>query len=238
MLQKSHSIIIKYIKYADADLIVHAFTRDLGMKTFYVKGVLKSKGGKLKKSWFQPLNQLEIVGFYNSKGQLNQIREAVLLHQYTTLHTDIVKQSLTLFISEVLMQVLQEETVDEELFDFISDSLRQMDQMEKVANFHLSFLSQLLKYLGFYPIVDEKAPYFDLTEGKFVPVPISPNYIQIPELDNFTLILKSDYATCAQISLTREQRLFILNKLLDYMALHLHNFKRPHSLDVFQEVFQ
>ena len=48
-----------------------------------IKGVLKSKKGKLKAAYFQPLTQLNIVASHQEKRNLQSIREAqVIIHVY------------------------------------------------------------------------------------------------------------------------------------------------------------
>ena len=56
MLVKTRAIIIHSIRYREADLIVKAYTKSSGLKSYLVRGVLKSKKGKLRASMFQPLS--------------------------------------------------------------------------------------------------------------------------------------------------------------------------------------
>lgn len=237
MLQKTQVIILNSIKYADADLVVHGFTKDFGLKSYYLKGVLTAKKGKFKRSLFMPLNLLEIIAFHNTKGQLNTLKEAVLLSHYQELHIDIIKQSIILFISEILLQTLKDELHDEDLFDFINHSVQKLDAEEKVANFHLSFLGHYIKYLGFYPVINERFPYFDMVEGKYLEFPQSGIYLTGAELNQFTEVLKSDFEQIGNLKLTRVERNNILDRILQFMSLHLDAFKKPKSVVVLQELF-
>ena len=60
----SKAIVISTIKYSDTSLIVRLYTKEVGLVSFLLKGVLKSKKGKLRTAYFQPLNQLSIIFSY------------------------------------------------------------------------------------------------------------------------------------------------------------------------------
>ncbi len=57
MLSTTKAIVLSAIKYGDSDLIVKCYTQ-LGLKSYMLKGILKSKKGKLKVAYFQPLTHL------------------------------------------------------------------------------------------------------------------------------------------------------------------------------------
>ncbi len=237
MIQKTHAIVIHAIKYAESDLIVHCFTKDFGLKSYYLKGILNTKKSKLKKSYFLPLNVLEIVAFHNNKGQLNLIKEAQILQPYRTLHTDIFKQSIVLFISEILNQTLKEELHEEQLFDFLVESFQKLDHLNQVSNFHLNFVVNLIKYLGFAPVFEENAKVFDMVEGKFLNQPISTIFIENEELKWFVSILYSNTYNENEVIFNRKQRNELLERIIQYMGLHLPNFKKPKSIVVLKELF-
>ena len=63
----SKAIVISTIKYSDTSLIVRLYTEEVGLVSFLLKGVLKSKKGKLRTAYFQPLNQLSIIFSHQEK---------------------------------------------------------------------------------------------------------------------------------------------------------------------------
>jgi DNA repair protein RecO (recombination protein O) len=237
MLQKTDAIVLNSLKYGDSGLIVHCFTKDYGLKSYYINGILNNKKNKFKRSFFQPMNQLEIVGFHNNKGQLNSIKDLTLRYHFQEIHTDIIKQTITLFLSEILTHTLREEFIDAKLFDFLENSFKWLDQQEKTTNFHLSFLVQLIRQLGFFPIMEGKSEYFDMVEGKFLNHPLSQIYIKEPELTNFIKVMKSDYNSILALEIKAHQRAELLERILQYMSLHIPSFKKPKSMVVLQELF-
>jgi len=238
MLQKTKAIVINSIKYSDTSLIVNCYTKEFGIKTYMLRGILKSKKGNLKKAYFQPLTQLQMVAYHNDKGNLNSIKEAQISNFYQTLHTDIVKQSLVLFLSEILNSVLKEEESNPALFTYLETALIWVDTHDKIANFHLLFLLNLTKYLGFYPESSQQTDYFDMLEGKFVATPVSNYYIKKPQNTHFKTLLGTNFDALPNIHFTALQRQELLDLLIQYISLHLQTFKLPKSLVILQELFR
>lgn len=238
MLQKTKAVVINSIKYSDTGLIVNCYTKEFGIKTYLLKGILKSKKGTIKKAYFQPLTQLELVAYHNNKGNLNSIKEASVSFFYQSLHTDFVKQSVLVFISEVLRSVLKEEEPNADLYQFIETSLIWLDTHDTIANFHLLFLLNLTKYLGFYPDQSINTDSFDMQEGRFVYNTIHQNSIRKPQIFYFKRLLGINFDALASMRLTSQQRRELLDLLIQYISLHLQTFKRPNSLRILKELFE
>lgn len=237
MIETTKAIVISSIKYGDTSLIATCYTEKCGIKTYLLKGVLKSKKSKIKAAYFQPLMQLNLTANHNNKGKLNSLREVEILHFYQTIYTDLKKQSIALFLAEILYYSIQEEEQNSTLFQYLETSFLWLDVHEKISNFHLLFLLNLTKFLGFYP--DQKHidyPYFDLVEGNFTKrKPIQP--IQGDKLIQFKKLLGINFDVLPQISFSATNRQAILAMLIHYFELHLSGFKKPKSLQVLKYVF-
>ncbi|MEX0313179.1 MAG: DNA repair protein RecO, partial [Allomuricauda sp.] len=184
------AIVLSSLKYGDTSLIVKAFTASDGLKSYLLKGVLSSKKGKLKAAYFLPLMQLEIVAVHKNKGTLESIREVKVTVPYKTVHTDIAKNSMVLFLAEMLTNSILEEGQDEGLFNYLEYALHWLDVHAPNSNFHTLFLLNLTKYLGFYPDTSfQNQPYFDLLEGSFYPNPSLNPLIQDENLEDFKKLL-------------------------------------------------
>ena len=96
------AIVLSSLKYGDTSLIVRAFTQSDGIKSYLLKGVLASKKAKIRPAYFLPLMQLEIQANHKNKGTLESIRDVRVGIPYQTMHTDIVKNSVVLFLAEML----------------------------------------------------------------------------------------------------------------------------------------
>ena len=237
MLIKTKAIVLTSIKYGEADLIVKCLTEE-GVKSYLIRSIFRSRSKKLKIGYFQVLTLLDITAYHNKQGNLNKISEARISYLYQSLATNIYKQSIALFLAEVLAYTLKEEEQNQVQFNFIETSLKWLDQHDTFSNFHLVFMFLLTKYLGFYPEVENnQAGYFDLEEGVFTNLKPFRNYLSGKKLILFKSIIGIKFDTMVALKLNSEGRQNMLEILLDYYELHLPGFKKPRSLKVLKEVF-
>tara|TARA_R110002167_G_scaffold13570_16_gene56266 strand:+ start:5875 stop:6594 length:720 start_codon:yes stop_codon:yes gene_type:complete len=232
------AIVLSSLKYGDTSLIVRAFTASDGLKSYLLKGVLASKKGRLKSAYFQPLTQLELVASHRNKGTLESLREAKVEYHYHSLHTDIAKNAVTLFLAEMVGNSIHEEERNQGLFDFLEASLQWLDTHENTANFHIHFLIELTKYLGFYPDTDRMdAQCFDLLEGEFTNKPSLSPMILGENLSYFKTFLGIDFDGITTVKMNKTNRQDLLKSLVLYYELHLQGFRKPKSLAILNEVF-
>lgn len=234
----TNAIVISALKYAEADLIVKCYTQQSGIKTYMLRGVLKAKKGKFKTSLFQPLTQLELVARHKDTGNMEYLQDAKLKLHYKSLHTNVVKGTMVLFISEVLRSSIQEEEENEQLYLFLERTINWMDTHENIGNFHLLFMLKLTKFLGFSP--DNTYPegsYFNMMEGVFQDLKTNAYCMEGPNLELLKQFLGINFDTLDSIKLTKSARSSFLNMLIVYYQLHLDSFKKPKSLTVLKEIF-
>jgi DNA repair protein RecO (recombination protein O) len=237
MLITTHAIVISALKYGEADLIVKCYTKSDGLKSYLLRGILKSRKGKLRTAMFQPATQLEIVAYHKNKGTLESIREAKILHPYQSLHTDIAKTSIVLFLSELLRNVIQEEEENPALYAFLEQAFLWLDAQDHAANFHLLFLLELTRYLGFYPDISvSERSFFNLETGQFQDH-ADLYTITDENLNLFKELLNSNFENLYLLKLNQKLRAELITILLNYYDLHLHGFKKPRSLSVLNSLF-
>lgn len=237
MYQSTKTIILSSLKYGDNGLIVKGYTRDFGLVSYFLKSLSTGKKGKFRKAFFQPLSQLNLVAKHSNKGQLNYIREIDVAYHYQYLYTDIVKQSIGLFLAELLVNTLEEHQPDEQLFDFLQMRFRQLDILERPANFHLAFMVDYIMSLGIMPKMEHPKPYFDLLEGYYTSVPSGPLWIDGQTLQYFEQTMTRTFDEILTLPINRHDRQQTLNVLLQYLEVHLSRYKQPKSLDILSEIF-
>lgn len=238
MLITTKGIVFSALKYAEADLIVKCFTEKAGLKTYLLRGVLKSKKGKLKASLFQPLTQLEVVASHKDKGTLEYIKEAKIHSPYQSLHTNVIKSTVVMFLAEVLRNSVREEEANPALYDYLEESLNWFDTHEKTVNFHLLFLVKLTRYLGFYPDdSQEDAPVFNLVDGTFQDVETNPDCINDKNVGLLQRLLGIEFDDLPAMKLNQAGRSGFLLMLLRYYEIHLQGFHKPKSLTVLNEIY-
>jgi len=238
MLNKNKAIVISKIRYRDNDLIVTCFTKEKGIVSYLVRGALKSSKGKSKAVYFQLLSQLQIEESFKANQSLQYIKEVKMECIYKSIHTNVFKSSIAMFLAEILATVLKEEEQNLELYEYLEVTFKWLDYQEEFSNFHLLFLLNLTQYLGFYPeSTNSGAPYFNLSNGLFETQ--KPHTYSVFG-DNLTLLKKLlgiNFDELNTIKITSKQRQSFLSVLLLYFELHLGSFKKPKSLQVFNQVF-
>jgi len=238
MLVTTNAIVLSKLRYKDNDLIIKCYTEEQGVMSFLLRGVLKSKKGHTKVAYFQLLSQLQMVVAYKNNRSLQTVKEAKPCHIYESLHSNVLKSSIVMFLAEVLSSTLQEEEQNSDLYSFLENTLLWLDTQSGYSNFHLLFLLKLTKYLGFYPDPENiDFPYFNLSEGKFELKPSSKYSISGHNLTLLKTLLGTTFDALHTIKINAKQRQVFLSMVLLYYELHLGSFKPPRSLQILNQVF-
>jgi len=239
MVITTKAIVLSSLKYAEADLIVRCYTESSGLKSYLLRNVLKSRKGKLKPSYFQPLTLLEIEAVHKDKGNLERINEAKILYPYQSLHTQVIKSAMVIFLAEILTSSIQEAAEDKALYHFLEKSFIWLDNNNEIANFHILFLIKLSMFLGFSPDTSTKAhPYFNLLEGNFQADNVGKYCVDGAHVAELKQFFGIEFEALSQIKPTKKIRMDILNLLIVYYQLHLQSFKKPKSLLVLNQIFE
>ena len=148
MLHKTPGIVFRFTKFGDTSIIVNIFTESFGLQSYIVNGV-RSASAKGKIALYQPLTLLDMVVYYKENAQVKRMKEVKCLHQYHSLHIDVKKSTIAMFLAELLNKAVKDESHAQELYAFISNSLITLDDTtHNFENFHLIFLVKLSRFLG------------------------------------------------------------------------------------------
>ncbi len=239
---KTTAIILKATKYGETSLVVTAFTELFGVQTYMVNGVRSSKKSGLKVSLYLPASVVEMEVYHNEKATLHRIRECNRKHVFMQVLSDVVKNSIAVFMMELLYKLLKQPEQNTDLFYFCEDALVQLEQAPTnvTANIPLFFTLHLSHFFGF-KIDDnysEENCIVDLQEGNFVAE--RPHHTYFLSGENALLtseILKIMMpAELCQLKMNKLKRRELLAKYMDYYALHINEFGIMKTLMVMQEV--
>mgnify|MGYP006105802933 FL=1 len=238
MLVSSSAIVLSKVRYQDNDLIIKCLTRDLGVVTYMVKNISVSKKSKNKFAFFQLLNILDLETNFNPNRSIQYIKDLKIKYTFKSLHTNIYKSSVVMFLSEILSTIIHNEIKDIELFDFIESSLIWYDKSEESSAFYLIFLMQMTDYLGFYPdCTNMHYNYFNLEEGLFENSKNSKYVIKGSSLVLFKTILGIKFDSNKLPFIDKIKKKDILKNIIIYYKLHVDGFKEPKSLKVLNQIF-
>lgn len=234
MRTSNKAIVLSKIKYRDNDLIVKCYTENRGVVSYLIKSAYKKKNTI---AYFQLLSQLAVEENYKANQSLHYLSEIKLDHTYNTLHANVLKSSVVLFLAEVLSIILNEEEENKELYNYIETALLWLDNETYFANFHILFLLKLTQYLGFYPEQPKSnLSTFNMESGLFEQ---DIQRYSVSQSNNEVLkhLLGMKFDALNSLKLSAKQRQSFLNDLLTYFELHLGNFRKPKSLLVLNQVF-
>lgn len=241
MFVKTKGIVLRSVKYSETSLILDIFTLELGLRTYIISGVRK-KNARTGAAMLQPLNILDLLVYNKESAKINRIKEVKLSYIYKKLNFDIKKSSVGLFILELLWKSLKEKESNPKLFEYVENSLIFLDQTSRnISNFHLIFLIKMSNFLGFYPVnnFDVQNNYFDLREGKFKKsIPSHQDYLNKEESELFSKAMKIDLEQPDLLKFRKEERSRLLEKLILYYKIHLTDFGKIRTLEVFKKVFE
>lgn len=149
------AIVLQLRPYSDRAWILHAYTRAGGRGTYIVYGI-----GSRKKSGgvYAPLSLVELTIREGRGGNLGTIEQATLIYTPTLITTDIRRQTVAIFLSELFSHTLYQPMQDEPLFDYLMTVVNDLDNCEDPENIHLRTMRGLAEHLGF-AINEEEHPW-------------------------------------------------------------------------------
>ena len=139
------AIVLSLKPHSDRAHILHTFTLSSGRVNFLVYG-LSSKRKSMAQ--FAPLSLIEITSDNRPDRPLPTLKEANLLLVPAS-ETDPVRQTVQLFIAEVLYRTLRHPMQDEALFRFLESTVHDLRHADDIYNVHIRFLVGLASALGF-----------------------------------------------------------------------------------------
>lgn len=219
MLVSTPGLVLHTTPYADTSVVAKVFTRQLGVRSYIIKGV-RSRTGRVKQNMLQPLTSLDMVVYDNHRSDLNHVRE--LMPRHPARSSTPVDNALRFFMTEVLYRALHEEEPMQELWDYVENSEFGIMNSELPVRFML----RVAHYLGIEPMDNHntQTPLFCLEEGRFVaqagdttlPAALSAAlhaYLQSSEPQNYPLDVRNQ----------------LLDALIAYFQLHLSSFRSFNS---------
>jgi len=234
MIVSTSAIVISKLKYKDNDLILKLLTRELGICNFLVRNPAGKKRNKII-NYFQPLTILNIEFENRNKSKLNYLKDVEIEYVFKSIHFDIKKSVVVLFIAEILNKILNFQEKDKLLFDYIRNSFIFFDKNNS-QNFHLFFLIHLTRYFGLFPQTENiDALYFDLEQGVFTDEQPPKHHIAGINLDVFKKLLGIKFDNLNDINITNNMRRDLIDDIIAYYKYHFESFSNLKSIDVIRK---
>ena len=208
-------IVLHTTKFGENSVVVHTLSKEYGRRSFLVRGA-----GKRLMSLFLPLNILEADVQESTKSTLFTARNLTSRHPLLGIRSNVFKNSMTMFMSEVLYRALREGTSEQGLYEWCERSILLLDAVQTdFSNFHLRFLLELTVALGFSPESRDLQPF------------VGDHY---PTVERF---MQTSFAESMLIPLNGTVRNEIAEEILRYIEFHTESSLRVNSLKVLRDLF-
>ncbi len=214
MVTNSELIVLHTTKTGDNSLVVHTLSKEYGRRSFLIRGVGK------KTSYFLPLNIIEAEIIETSKSTLYTARNISVRHALPGIRNNMFKNSMTMFMSEVLYRVIKDGAMEQGLYEWAEKNILLLDAIRTdFSNFHIIFLLELAVALGFRPESRDLTPF------------VGDHY---PIVEKF---MAAPFAESMLIPLNGQTRNEIAEEILRYIEFHTESSLNVNSLKVLRELF-
>ena len=215
MKNSTELIILNHTKFGENSIVIHTLSQAYGRRSFLVR-----VGRKSAMSLFLPLNILEADGTENPKATLWTAAGLSVRHPLNGIRSNLYKNTMTLFMSEVLYRVVKDGAFEEGLYEWCSRSILTLDALDSdFSNFHLLFLLELAVALGFSPTLQDIAPF----AGE--------------HLKDIRNLMQADFSQALLLPLNGETRNAICEDILRYLEFHTESRIDVRSLAVLRELY-
>lgn len=215
MKNSTELIILNHTKFGENSIVIHTLSQAYGRRSFLVR-----VGRKSAMSLFLPLNILEADVTENPKATLWTAAGLSVRHPLNGIRSNLYKNTMTLFMSEVLYRVVKDGAFEEGLYEWCSRSILTLDALDNdFSNFHLLFLLELAVALGFSPTLQDIAPF----AGE--------------HLKDIRDLMQADFSQALLLPLNGETRNAICEDILRYLEFHTESRIDVRSLAVLRELY-
>lgn len=208
-------IVLATTKVGENGLVLHTLSREFGRRGFIVH-----PGKKASAALFLPLNILEADVVENPKSELWSLRGLHARDALAGIRGNLHKNTMTMFLSEVLFRTLRDGAVEDGLYEWCIGSILTLNALEAdYSNFHIRFLLEFAGALGFRPTFQDIATFTQEHSAEM------------------RLMLQSGFSEAMLVPLSGSVRNSLCESVLRYLEYHTDQAIRIKSLAVLRELY-
>lgn len=216
MKQSAELIVLSTTKVGESQLVVHTLSKEFGRRGFIVR-----PGKKTSAALFMPLSILEADVVENPKSQLWSLKDVSALDALGGIRANIHKNTISLFLAEVLFRTVREGAYEDGLYEWCVRSILTLDALEgDFSNFHVLWLLDFAAALGFRPTFQDMLPFAG------------------DDAALFKQLLTSEFTEAMLIPMTGSKRTDLCESILRYLEFHTDQPIRVKSLSVLRELYK
>lgn len=208
-------IVLHLTKTGENSVVLHTLSQEYGRRSFFVRGA----GKNAMMTQFLPMNILECEVSESRKSTLATVRRPVMVYPLLGIRNSMYKNSITMFMSEVLYRVVKDGTDEPGLYAWCKGDILLLDALKSdFSNFHIRFLLELAVTLGFRPSAEDLSPF----AGELAPLA--------------GRFLTEQFSQAMLIPLSGTVRSRLAEILLKYIEYHTESTLNVNSLRVLHEI--
>ena len=235
MIYQTKGIILHRFMHSDSKMIVKIYTESFGMLSYFC---FRSSNKKKDNYLFNPMSLVEITAEKKPKSNFDYIKDLNVLDGVNIGNFDIAKSSVSMFLNEILYQLLFDTSEDKSLFSFLFINLSRFFTETLHPDFHIRFLLALTRELGFFPEdnYSEDTMCFNIEKSCF-------EANTLVEKEEQTLgtyfhhVLNQDlFSSNNHSAIPYKWRNSLLDMILKYYTLHIINLSQIKSHEILKTI--
>ncbi len=145
MKQTTEAIVLGLRKHSDKLSVLHVYSRSEGRLALQLYG---AHGKHKVRAAYQPLSVVELTYDSQPVRPVATIASIDPVYLPEQVYGDIRRQSIALFVTEIVMLTLTHPMQDERMYQFLGDFVRELNDASEPENMHIAFMSRLAELLG------------------------------------------------------------------------------------------
>ena len=149
MLEKIEGIVLDTLKFKESSVVAKVFSKNHGLLSILINGV-SDKKSKHFLVYLQPLSHIEFQLYYKNIGSINKATDIIVLNSPLGPVSNIVKNSIVIFIAEVVLKTSKHQIKDNKVYDLLLETLNLiLNKKDTLSSLHLYFLINYVSILGY-----------------------------------------------------------------------------------------
>ncbi|MCO6498552.1 MAG: DNA repair protein RecO [Chitinophagaceae bacterium] len=248
MISSTRGIVLRNVKYGESSIVATVYTRMYGLQSYMINGIRTSKRSATA-YLYQPASILDMQVYHNDLKNLQRVKEAAWGIVYNDILRNVIKNTVALFIVELIQKTIRHEEQNEEFYDFVENTLKFLDECTgtEAADIPVFFAVCLPDFLGIKLVnnFSETEPYFSPEDGQFIEELRDRSMAGSPEIHKyFSNLIEASHAfrpgskgfIMPRLGLNGSARRKILYLIEAYFRWQIQGFSELKTLRVFEQM--
>lgn len=239
-LKKERGIIVRSFKYGESSLILDILTENSGLKSFIIQSVRKQKS-KTSPSSVQLLASVDIDYYDKENTELFQLKEIKSNQLWLSLYSDMRKTSMGMYMAELTKKIINKYENHSDVFELLLHVLYKLENSDHSWSIHLWYTIQLKSLSGFSLLrrILEEDHYYDILTSQSVrSKPIHGYYFDREMMSLLKTIEDMELEHVEKLNISKNLKNLLLDNIIEYFKVHVHNFSDIKSLSILKTVFE